>query len=407
MNAVASTFRVSSESAIERELLDRARALQPWLAEHAAETEANGRVSEETTRKLVEADLYRLAQPKRFGGYELPPSSSFRLGFEIARACPSTAWCAIIANSMQWLVSYWPEEAQQDVWGDNPRNVIAGTFSPTAACETADGGYRVTGKWPFSSNSDNSDWLFVSSWFPQDSVHKGAAGWFLVPSDTVSVDHDSWKVAGMQGSGSKTLYSEAPLSIPEHRALAVMDIMTDATPGRDIPDNIEALYNFSTFGCIYLAAPVMGGAQGAIDWFTGAMRDKVKVSMKPGAKATAAENPEAQQRAGEAQARLDAAVALLLTDIKPLEDKVAAGEMLTVDERIRVRRAAGFAAQQGRAIVNMLMESAGASAAYMDVPMQRFFRDINIGANHTTLDVGGINRMAGQQMFGMEPVGAY
>ena len=350
MNSVASPFLVASESDIERPLMDKARALRPWLAGHAADAETNRRVSPETTAKFVEADLYRLSQPKRFGGFELPPTSTFRLGFEIGRSCPSTAWCAIIANSMQWLVSYWPDQAQQDVWGDNPRNVIAGTFAPTASCKITEGGYLVTGRWPFSSNSENSDWLFISSWFPEDSVHKGAAGWFLVPASELKVDQESWKVAGMQGSGSKTLYSDEPIFIPEHRALAVMDIMTDATPGREIPGNVQSLYNFATFGCLFLVAPVLGGAQGAIDWFESAMRDKVKISLKPGAKATAAENPEAQQRAGEAQARLDAAIAMLMTDVAPLEVKVMAGEMLTVDERIRVRRAAGFGAQQGRAI---------------------------------------------------------
>ena len=407
MNSLASPYRLATETDVIRPLLDKVRALQPWLADRAAQTEAEGRVSAEATRKLVNADLYRLGQPRRYGGFELPPSSQFRLGFEVGRVCPSTAWCAIIANSMGWLISYWPEQAQQDVWGDNPRNIIAGTFSPTASCSTTEGGYLVTGSWPFASNCDNADWVFVGSWFPEDSPNAGGPGWFLVPRSDVMIDHDSWNVSGMQGTGSKTLYTTEPIFIPEHRALSFVDIIRDSTPGRAIEGNVAARFNFGTFGCIVLAAPILGAAQGAIDWFRSAMSEKVKISLKPGAKATAADNPDTQRRAGEAQTRLDAALALLLTDLAPLEAKIMEGGTLTVEERIRVRRCAAFAAEQGRAVVNMIWESSGASSAYADVPLQRLWRDVNMGANHTTLDVGGIYRMAGQHIFGLEPAGSY
>lgn len=409
MNDLASPFRLDSESEVERDLLDQVRALQPYLAEQAAQTEANGRVSEQTTKKFVDAGLYRLNQSKRWGGFDLPPSSTFRLGYEVGRVCPSTAWCAIIANSMSWIVGYWPEEAQADVWGQNPGTVIAGTFSPTASCQKVDGGYEVTGKWPFASNCDNSDWVFVSSWFPEGGERGGEPGWFLVPRHEVNIDPDSWNVTGMQGTGSKTLYAnaDAPLRIPEHRAIHFMDIVNDCTPGLKIEGNMPPRFNFATFGCVFLLAPIMGAAQGMVDWYVEAMKKKIKVSFDPNAKAAVSENTDAQRRAGESQACLDAAVSLVLTDLRPLEKKIMAGEMLTQDERIRIRRSVGFAAQQGRAVANSIFEGAGASSTSLNVPLQRLWRDINMGANHTSLDVGGIYRMAGQQIFGLPPVGAF
>jgi len=90
-------------------------------------------VSDAVTRIMVEAGLYRLGQPKRFGGYEYGPSDLLRLGFEIGRGCGSTGWCAMIANVNAWLAAYWPLQAQQEIWGDNPDHLVTGTFVPTGA----------------------------------------------------------------------------------------------------------------------------------------------------------------------------------------------------------------------------------------------------------------------------------
>ena len=53
------------------ELLARAQALVPVLRERQPETEATGRLLDETHEAFVEAGLYRALQPRRFGGYEL------------------------------------------------------------------------------------------------------------------------------------------------------------------------------------------------------------------------------------------------------------------------------------------------------------------------------------------------
>ena len=156
-----------------------------------------------------------------------------------------------------------------------------------------------------------------------------------------------------------------------------------------------------------LVAPLLGVAQAALDWFSETMRGKVKSSLKPGAPVSVAQSPQAQARAGEAQVRIDAALALLMTDLIPLEAKVRAGEDLTVAERIRVRRDIGFAARQAADAVNLLFEGAGAASAASDMPIQRYWRDINAAARHASLDVQAIYGLVGQQCFGLEPAGQF
>ena len=385
------------------ELLERARALRPLLLERAADTERERRLSAEASAILRDAGLLRLGQPKRFGGYEYGPSAMLRLGYELGRGCGSSAWCTSIANVNAWLAAYWPLEAQTEIWGDNPDHLVTGTFVPTGTCAATDGGYLVDGQWPFASNCDNSDWLFVSALLPDDA----GVGWFMVPSAALRIDQDSWHVAGMQGTGSKTLIADAPVFVPSHRVIRFADVVAGTTPGRAIPGNRMAMFGFATLGAVTLVAPLLGIAQGALDWFSATMRSKVKASLKPGAPISVAQSPHAQERIGAASAAIDAAMALLLTDLLPFEQRIEAGEEPGVSDRIRIRRDIGFAASEAVRAVNLLFDGAGASAAALDSPIQRSWRDINAAARHASLDVQAIYSLVGQEKFGIEPKGQF
>jgi alkylation response protein AidB-like acyl-CoA dehydrogenase len=278
---------------------------------------------------------------------------------------------------------------------------------PTGKCQRADGGYLISGRWPWASNCDNSDWFFVSTLLPEVDGASPGAGWFLTPRDSLSVDQTSWHVSGMQGTGSKVIFSEQPVFVPEHRVIRFSDILAGTPPGRSIPDNAPSAFGFGTFGAVSLVAPLLGMAQGALDWFAHAMRTKVRAGSRPGTPLIAAHNPFTQERVGQASAAIDAAMALLLADLPKLEAKIQAGESIDIPDRIRIRRDCGFAARQAVDAVNGLFEGAGASGADLDSPIQRFWRDINAAARHVSLDVQAINSTVGQQLFGLPPVGMY
>lgn len=389
------------------ELVARARNLQPLLRQRAKETEANRRVSAETTAVLADAGLFKIVKSKRFGGFEYGPSALLRVGFELGQACGSTAWCAMLGNVNSWFASYWPLQAQADLWGESPDNLLAGTVMPTGNCGHAEGGYFIKGRWPWASNCENSNWFFISAMLPAvDGVSPGP-GWFLTPRESLSVDQASWFVSGMQGTGSKVIFSEQPVFVPEHRVIRFSDILAGTTPGRSIPGNVPSAFGFGTFGAVSLVAPLLGMAQGALDWFAQAMQTKLRAGSRPGAPIIAAHSPFVQERAGRASAAIDAAMALLLSDLPKLETKLQAGEGIEVAERIRIRRDCGFAARQAVDTVNGLFEGAGASGSDLDSPIQRFWRDINAAARHVSLDVQAINSSVGQQLFGLQPVGMY
>ena len=388
------------------ELTERARSLAPMLREHARATEDQRRVSADTIAALARLDLLALMKPRAFGGLGLGPSALARVGFELGRSCGSTAWCAMIANCNAWYASYWPLEAQRELWAERSV-IIASSAIPTGKSEAVDGGYLISGRWPFASNCDNSAWFFVSCGLTNADGSPAGAGWFLTPRETLEIDHDSWRVSGLQGTGSKTLFAVAPVFIPEHRMIRLADIQAGTTPGNALADNGSAAFLFPTYGAVPLVAPLLGMAQGALDWFAEAMRSKVRFVPGPGAPPTAAQNPFTQERAGQAAVTIAAAFNHLLAELERTEAMIMAGETLSTGDRIRIRSACTFGSQQAVRMVNLLTEGAGANASDKGIPIQRLWRDANAGARHVGLDITATNALAGQHLFGLDPKGMF
>src|SRR5215204_2060838 len=139
-------------------LLARARALRPLLEGCAAETDTLRRLPPDVVEALRESGLCRLFEPKRFGGYETSVRTYLDVVAEVGRGCGSTAWVASLINVCAWLASLFPDRAQQDVWGTNPDAWIAGSLNPIGATTPVDGGWRVSGRWPWASGCLHAQW---------------------------------------------------------------------------------------------------------------------------------------------------------------------------------------------------------------------------------------------------------
>lgn len=384
------------------ELMGRAAELRPEIAERARQTEQDRRVSADIIAKLRDAELLDMCKPARWGGFEYGPTAMVRLGFEIGQACGSTAWCAGLSNCNSWFGSYWSAEAQEDMWGTDPRVLLAAPLAPTGTCEVTDGGYLLSGQWPYASNCENAEWTILSAVIPPHDDAPPGPAWFVAPMSELEIDQDSWFVSGLQGTGSKTLVAKTPIFVPAHRMVRISDVVALTTPGASIPGNVMARFGWSTFGAAALVAPLLGMAQGAIDWSVVNLKNK----RRPGSTTTADQNPFLQERIGRASASLDAAKSLLLDDLARAESTVFDGERLSDEERIRIRRDFGFVSRTCVEIVDSLYDVAGASGSELSKPIQRFWRDTNAGARHVSLDDSAIMAMVGQHLLGLEPVGA-
>jgi len=400
-----------ADSRLERpaveELLGRARSFRAELLVAGARTESERRVSSEVMDRLTDAGLTLISRSKIYGGYGYGPSMLVRLGYELGQGCGSTAWCANLANCNSWFASYWPKEAQDEIWQKTPRNMVVGTVLPTGKCETAPGGFKIWGLWPFASNCDNSQWAFVAANVPEVNGRQPGVCWFLLPTTELSIDQKSWVVSGMQGTGSKTLVAHEPVFVPAHRVIYYDDIAERKTPGFAVPGNTPAGFAFSTFGATALAGPILGMAQGALNLFIAATREKLRLTMRPGMTVPAGQSPFVQERIGRSQAMIRAALASLVQTLEGVEAKIFAGEAPSLDDRILVRAAIVASVRQAVDATNAFVEAAGAAAADSTLPLQRFWRDINAASRHVSFDAPAAFSMSGQHLLGLQPLGTH
>src|ERR1700676_2442845 len=187
----------------ERALLERARALIPRLAERAPAATAARRSPPETVAEYHAAGILRILQPRRFGGLQGRFSLFSRIVEELTFGCASSAWVYAVLAEHQWIIAQYPEQAQIDVWGDDPLAVAASSLAPRAAAKPVDGGWRLSGKFPFSSGCDYAQWGIVGAFLGEAGDPRHIA-YLLAPLAEVEII-DDWQVLGLTGTGSKSL----------------------------------------------------------------------------------------------------------------------------------------------------------------------------------------------------------
>ena len=342
------------------DIIARIRKLAPEIRARALSAEKAKRVPAETMDALRDANVFRTMQPKRFGGYEYGPAELAQIGFELGRACGSTGWCGTLAVCFGWKMAFFPLEAQQEVWDDTD-NLLAVSYTPTPKVEVVDGGIKIAGTWPWASGVDSATWLILAALIP-GKEGPPAPAWCLVPVRDVVVDHDSWNVSGLQGTGSKTVAIPEPMFVPSHRVLPLGAIFSGKVPGLEIPDNGQARFGFPTFGPTALVAPIVGMAQGALDAFTETARNAKRMA-RPGVFEKVAESPLIQSLIGQAAARIDAARTLMVTSLGEAQDVIRSGGTLDIEQRVCIRRNHGFTARTSAEVVNDIFAKSGAAAA--------------------------------------------
>jgi alkylation response protein AidB-like acyl-CoA dehydrogenase len=140
------------------ELVARARAIAPLLAANASQGEADRRVTDESIKALTDAGLFKIAAPRRYGGYETSVRTMLEVSAAVGEADGGTAWVLTLVNVCNWLTGLFPQQAQDEVFGADPAALVSGVLAPTAATVKVDGGWRVTGKWYYNSGSWHATW---------------------------------------------------------------------------------------------------------------------------------------------------------------------------------------------------------------------------------------------------------
>lgn len=381
-------------------LLARAHALLPRLEERAAEAERSRRVPAETIAELHEAGLFHMLQPARFGGYEMELVDFIDIVYTFASACPSTAWVYGVLTSHAVAVATFPEAAQIDVWDKMPNAVCASAFVPTGSAQPVEGGFCLSGSWPFASACDFAQWALLGGSVATREGHGSDPRTFLAPMSQLAIV-DDWQVLGLSGTGSKTLTARN-IFIPHHRTVPFAESNLGTAPGGRLHEN--PLYRCPRHACTpaVLAIVPIGIARGAIDAFIAYATRK---STRRGGRL--ADQETIQLKISEAEAEVDAARLLIRRNCIENLATLRKGFALTIEQRARNRRDHAFATKLAVQAVDRLMTAAGAHGLYSNNALPRLFRDVHAAAAHLALNWEASGIGYGQLKLGVEPVDPY
>jgi len=327
-----------------------------------------------------------MAVPSEIGGGEADPETVIESIDAVSQAHGSTGWVMMIGATTGFTAFQLPRRGAEEVFGARD-GLVVGAVAPRGRATRSDGGFHVTGTWPFGSGSAHATWIAGGA------IVFGAHGPEMLsesiphirnmffPAHEVVVK-DTWHVSGLKGTGSND-FEVRDSFVPEHRS-SQMGSAGDWAEGR--------LYRFPLFGLFALgvAAVATGIGRAAIDELT----ELAKAKTPTGSRRLLAERATAQEGVARAEALLRSGRAFMLDATRSVWAKVKSGERAAVEDRALLRLAATTGAMNAAAAVDICYNLGGATSIYSESPLQRHFRDVHVVTQHImvgqpTIEVAG------------------
>jgi 3-hydroxy-9,10-secoandrosta-1,3,5(10)-triene-9,17-dione monooxygenase len=339
----------------------------PKLKERAVAAEEQRRLPAESIADLREAGLFRIAVPARYGGLCDDLDLMYDVAWELGRACGSTAWCYSVWAIHSWIVGHFPERAQEDYFADGPDVLCSSSLSAgSSVVRPATGGFRLSGRWRFSSGSHASTWAVLGAAFPE------GLRWVLLPRADYKIV-DTWFASGLAATDSNDIVAEE-VFVPEYRTLEVDRAGDSDLHGWEMHGRPSYRAPVRTVLGWDLVSPLIGMAQGMVDRFA--------ERAAAGAGASAAST---QMRFGEASAKVHTARVLFRHTMDAILAKAARGDAFSRTERAQLLRDKALVAKLCIEAVDQLFEVSGGSALLHSEPLQRLYRDAHAASHHASM----------------------
>ena len=379
-----------------RTVLDAARDLVPVLAAREAETLAARRVPEATIAAYRNAGLTRVLQPRRHGGLEMD-FGVFSEAVEIlAGGCASSAWVYAVLGEHQWILACMTERAQNEVWAGSGADLASSSLAPRETARAVDGGWRLSGRFPFSSGCLNAQWAILGARC-EDAAGGRPTRYLLVPMSDIEII-DDWDVLGLRGTGSRSLVLRDAF-IPAHRGVLLKDLLDGTAPGAQIhPDYAllraprGLLVPFSLPSVVF----TLGGRALAL------VSESLRTRLSRGTRMVG-ESEVVQQQLGEAAAEIETATLIMRARRAESLALVAARGSFPAGAMIRARRDIAHAVWQLRRGVERLVELSGARAVYDAEALQSLWRDVMTISTHTVVSRHMGMVPSGRMLLGLPP----
>lgn len=356
-----------------QEMVARARSLVAALKERAEQARAERRVPVETIADYHRTGLIRIAQPRRFGGFEMGWDVLCEISQILAAADGAQAWIQRIMADHAQMVSTFPVEAQDDVWANNHRALISAAFDPVGRATPVKGGFRFSGRHGFSSGVDHADWVICGGYIV-DGDRRDGPHFFLVPRADITII-DDWHTMGLEGTGSKS-FEAKDVFVPEHRRLDGALAHVGQGPGTAV--NKAAVYRTPRGGITStgFAALAVGMAKGVLEeWLSyTAPRKSRGIAV--------AEQPGTQMIAARASAEIDSVEALYFGTIRRAMQVLEAGGTLSAFDLVTARRNVAYTCKIALKAGTRLFNAGGGRALFSGQGLERQYRNLLGAASH-------------------------
>jgi alkylation response protein AidB-like acyl-CoA dehydrogenase len=371
----------------------------PLITGDADRIEEERALTDDVLSALYKAGLFRLLLPRSCGGGELEPAVYLEAIEEIAKADASTAWCLGQACGGSIAAAYLAPEAVRDIFGDARAVVASGpNFGKAVA---VDGGYRISGTWPFASGSKHATWMAChclvqeSDGSPRlnDDGQPLERTMFLPRSSTTFTD--IWHVMGLKGTGSDQ-YTVSDVFVP-----AAYSFTRERAAERRETGPLYRIPIYQTLG-VSFAGVALGIARASLDAFVALAREKSPRNSPQ----ILRDNAAIQMLVGVSETRLQAARAFLMQILHEMWDVAVRGGAFSPDQRASLRMAITNASHQGREVVDAVYHAAGATAVFANRPFERRFRDMNTVSQQVQAHASNFE-LIGQHLLGLAPKSKY
>jgi 3-hydroxy-9,10-secoandrosta-1,3,5(10)-triene-9,17-dione monooxygenase len=378
-------------------LVSEAKRLAPQLAETVAKDRELRRLGDHTWRILLDGGFVRSLQPARWGGGEVALIDFVDAMMELSRVSPAAGWVAGVIGVHPWQLALFDDAAQREMWSKDATTMHSSSYNPTGKAEKVAGGYKVSGRWSFSSGCDHCRGVMLGAICGSREVagkpSRDFRSFLLLP-EQYQID-DNWHVAGLQGTGSKDIVVEDAF-VPEHRSQSHIDYATNLPlPGQRLNDGPLYRLPWSVVFHMALVSATLGSARGFVELWTAHTRDR---TLSFGGRA--ADDALTQKRLAEALWYLDASVTQMRAAAIELGQMADAGKAAPMELRARMRWNMNRGCELVGQAVSDLFHAATGRAVFLDHPLQQRFQDLQAAMAHAYLTPDQVARAVGGSLLG-------
>ncbi len=382
MATVVSMSSRKSDIPTAEQLVERARAMIPTLKSRARQCTKDFNVPAETIAEMKAAGFFKILQPKRWGGYEMHPNVFFDCQKLIAEGCMSTGWMYGVVGCHPYELALFHDEAQAEVWGDDPDMLVSSTYQPVGKVERTEGGFYLSGRWGFSTGSLHCGWVLLGAMVPP--AKEGDAPdmrTFLLPRSDYQIIEGTWDTFGLQGTGSFDIVVDRAF-VPDYRTHRAVDGFMCQNPGQAANDGPLYSLPWAQVFVRSVSTAAFGGARAAVNAAMKIMQDRVSTNTGKASKA----DPMLHAAIAKAHAQILEMELTLKTTFEDLMNIAESGQPIPMEKRALYAYQSSNVVRRLANLIDEIVQLLGGRAIYMSSEIIQPWLDIHAGRAHVAND---------------------